>query len=153
MEECSDKKETNILNNKNIIFEHEDIIKGIESIFSFKDGDFLVLKNTFSLLYDGKTFQIKLELGFLGALCAFCYISEDEFIVIKDYLLTLYKFKNNRTACDEISIIHENYLHEEQNKKLFKLSNNDLLNITQNLLYPKKYRIFRRIEENNIFKK
>ena len=71
MEEVSDKKEANILNNKNIIFEHEDIIKGIESIFSFKDGDFLVLKNTFSLLYDGKTFQIKLELGFLGALCAF----------------------------------------------------------------------------------
>ena len=70
----SNKKELNILNKKNIIFEYEDILKGIESIFCFKDGDFLVFKNTFSLLYDGKTFEIKLELDFLGALCAFCYI-------------------------------------------------------------------------------
>ena len=136
-----------ILNKENIIFEHEDQIKGIESIFCFKNGDILIFKNTFSVLYDGKTLKEKLQLKFLGALCAFCYLSEDEFILLKDSYLSLYRFSNNRTKAEEICLIHEDYI--SKNKNIFVLSNNDLLNITQVCLEPKEFRIFRRIEENN----
>ncbi len=136
-----------ILNKENIIFEHEDQIKGIESIFCFKNGDILIFKNTFSVLYDGKTLKEKLQLKFLGALCAFCYLSEDEFILLKDSYLSLYRFSNNRTKAEEICLIHEDYINK--NKNIFVLSNNDLINITQVCLEPKEFRIFRRIEENN----
>ena len=151
--ESSNKKEENILNTNNIIFRFSDILIGIESIFSFKDGDFLVFQNTFSILYDGKEFKKKLEIPFLGALCAFCYLSEEEFIILKDYSLTLYKFKDNRTSYEKLSIIYKNLLYEGENKNIFKLSNNDLLSISQNVLNPKIIRIFRRVEEKNMFKR
>ena len=134
---------------ENLIFEQDDGINGIESIFSFKDGDFLVFKNTFSVLYDGKNFEEKMKIKFLGALCAFCYLSEDEFILIKSSYLALYRFYNNRAVLNKISDIYENIY--EENKKLFVLSNNDLFNITQINLEPQNARIFRRIESNNEF--
>jgi hypothetical protein len=138
-----------ILNKENLIFEHKDEKSGIESIFCFKDGDIIVFKNTFSVLYDGKTFEEKIKIKDLGALCAFCYISEDEFILLKQSYLALYRFSNSRKALEKIAIIHENVL--EENKKLFVLSNNDLLNITQISLEPQRSRIFRRVEDNHEF--
>ena len=151
MEELYKEESTSekILNEENKIFEHNDIIKGIESIFCFKDGDILVFKNTYSILYDGKSFKEKLRISFMGALCAFCYLSEEEFILLKDSYLSLYKFSNNRTQLKEICVIHKhNY---ENNKKIFVLSNNDLLNIYQVCINPLEYNIFRRIENNNEF--
>ena len=52
------KKTKKILNEDKIIFEIEDEMTGIESIFTFKDGDILVFKNNIcSIVYDGKTFN------------------------------------------------------------------------------------------------
>ena len=145
------KKGKKILNEDNIIFEIEDEKTGIESIFSFKDGDLLVFKNNIcSILYDGKTFSQKLELNFLGALCSFCYLNEEEFIVIKDFYFSLYKFENNRTNCKIIATINKNE-YQEINKKIFCLSNNDLLSISE-LDFKPIIKIFRRTFENNQFK-
>ena len=145
------KKEKKILNEDNIIFEIEDEKTGIESIFSFKNGDLLVFKNNIcSILYDGKTFSEKLELSFLGALCSFCYLNEEEFIVIKDFYFSLYKFENNRTNCKLVTTINKNE-YQEINKKIFCLSNNDLLSVSE-LYFEPIIKIFRRITENNQFK-
>ena len=145
------KKTKKILNDDKIIFEIEDKKTGIESIFAFKDGDLLVFKNNIcSILYDGKTFSQKLELSFLGALCSFCYLNEEEFIVIKDFYFSLYKFGNNRTNCKLITTINKNE-YQEINKKIFCLSNNDLISISE-LYFEAIIKIFRRISENNQFK-
>lgn len=56
----------------------------IDSIFTFKDHDFLIFKSTFSILYDGKTLKEKLKLNFIGSSNAFCYLSENEFLVMKN---------------------------------------------------------------------
>ena len=139
-----------ILNNEDIIFKHEDIMNGIESVFCFKDGDILIFKNKYSLIFDGKTFNKKMQLDFLGARCAFCYLSEKEFILIKDVYFSLYEFTNGRNSCKEISKVEKNSLTEndEKNKNIFPLSNNDLINISLIGLTPivKQYR---RVEDNN----
>ena len=145
------KKTKKILNDNNIIFEIEDEKTGIESIFSFKNGDLLVFKNNIcSILYDGKTFSEKLKISFLGALCSFCYLNEEEFIVIKDFYFSLYKFENNRTNCKLITTINKNE-YQEINKKIFCLSNNDLLSVNELYFIP-IIKIYRRISENNQFK-
>lgn len=147
----SEKKETSnsLLKKENIIFEHEDRINGIESVFFFKDGDILIFKNTVSVIYDGKTFKEKIKLTFLGALCAFCYLSEEEFILIKDEHFALYTFKNERKTCEVISKVYHHNLNDlEKNKNIFRLSNDDLINIRLIRLEP-IVKLYRRVEDKN----
>lgn len=122
-----EKNDSNkILNKENIIFIHEDSKGGIESIFSFKDGDLLVFKNTFSIIFDGNTFQQKLVLPFLGAICAFLYLSEEEFILLKGNHFSLFKFKKGRTEYQKLYTVTNDY---EENKKIFHLSNDNLIKL------------------------
>ena len=140
------KKPNPILNKDKIIFEQEDSIAGIESVFSFKDGDLLVFQNKFSIIYDGKTFNKKLKLDFLGASCAFCYLSEKEFILLKDFYFSLYRFDKNRTNFKEIYTVDKNK-YQETNKKIFNLSNNNLISLAE-IYFTPVIKVFGRIEDN-----
>jgi len=124
IEDKSQTKDNNIpyfFNEKNIIFKYEILIDRIDSVFSFENGDILIFLQSYSILYDGKTFKPKLTLNFIGSKYCFCYLSEEEFISFKENYFDIYKFENfrnsvqlkQRVSCDKIIRIN-------------KLSNDDL---------------------------
>lgn len=140
-----------ILNKENIIFENKHILKEIISVFCFKDGDILIFyKDSSSILYDGNNFKEKLIIKELRIRDYFNYVTEDEFILINDLEISLYKFLNNRTAFNrELIIVNKSSSYE--NDKLFVLSNKDLLIMFSVFLNP-HYSVYQRIEKNNKFK-
>jgi len=136
-----------ILDNEKIIFSFENLGLMIDSVFTFKDHDFLIFEGKISILYDGKTFEEKLKLNFIGSLNAFCYLSEDEFLVMKDNYFSLYKFINNRTSYKIITTVQ--CTPNEENKKVFKIFKNDILNICEyKYQFQSNIKIYTRISDN-----
>jgi len=137
-----------ILDKEKIICSLEDKVSMIDSIFTFKDHDFLIFKSTFSILYDGKTLKEKLKLNFIGSSNAFCYLSENEFLVMKNNYISFYKFKNNRTSYENITTVQCSPL--EENKKIFKIFKYDILNICEyKFHFQPSIKIYTRIYDNN----
>jgi hypothetical protein len=137
-----------ILDKEKIICSLEDKTSMIDSIFTFKDHDFLLFKSTFSILYDGEILKEKLNLNFIGSSNAFCYLSENEFLVMKNNYFSLYKFKNNRTSYEIITTVQCS--PNEENKKIFKIFKNDILNICEyKFQFQPSIKIYTRIDDNN----
>ena len=114
--------------NTNVIFKETKEKEGIESAFTFKDGDILVFKNNIhSTLFDRRDFHSKLELYSIGSLYCFCYLNEEEFVSIKREYIEFYKFLDDRTKILEIQRI--NAFPSFEFHKIIKLSNNDLINL------------------------
>ena len=61
-----------ILDNEKIIFSFENSGLMIDSVFTFKDHDFLIFEGKISILYDGKTLEEKLKLKVVQMLFAIC---------------------------------------------------------------------------------
>jgi hypothetical protein len=98
----------------------------VESIFIFKDGDIIIFGNgeTFSTLYDGKTFKPKVTLNVTSDSCFF-YLTEEEFGLCISYSFGLKKFEKNRTSFTAIQSFPTKQF--ETGKSLVKLSNGDIL--------------------------
>jgi hypothetical protein len=98
----------------------------VESIFIFKDGDIIIFGNgeTFSTLYDGKTFKPKVTLNVTSDSCFF-YLAEEEFGLCISYSFGLKKFEKNRTSFTAIQSFPTKQF--ETGKSLVKLSNGDIL--------------------------
>jgi len=98
----------------------------VESIFIFKDGDIIIFGNgeSFSTLYDGKTFKSKTTLDVTSDSCFF-YLTEEEFGLCISYNFQLKHFENNRTSYTSIQTFHTKQF--ETGKSLVKLSNGDIL--------------------------
>jgi hypothetical protein len=98
----------------------------VESIFIFKDGDIIIFGNgeTFSTLYDGKTFKPKITLNVTSDSCFF-YLTEEEFGLCISYSFGLKKFEKNRTSFTAIQSFPTKQF--ETGKSLVKLSNGDIL--------------------------
>ena len=98
----------------------------VESIFVFKDGDIIIFGNgeTFSTLYDGKTFKSKTTLNVTSDSCFF-YLTEEEFGLCFSYSFSLKKFEKNRTSYTSIQSFPTKQF--ETGKSLMKLSNGDIL--------------------------
>lgn len=98
----------------------------VESIFIFKDGDIIIFGNgeSFSTLYDGKTFKPKITLNVTSDSCFF-YLTEEELGLCISYKFELKKFEKNRTAFTHIQSFPTKQF--ETGKSLVKLSNGDIL--------------------------
>mgnify|MGYP002625171876 CR=1 FL=1 len=98
----------------------------VESIFIFKNGDIIIFGNgeTFSTLYDGKTFKEKTTLGVTSDSCFF-YLTEEEFGLCISYKFELNKFNKDRTSFTSIQKLYTKQF--ETGKSLVKLSNGDIL--------------------------
>ena len=98
----------------------------VESIFIFKDGDIIIfgIGESFSTLYDGKTFKSKTTLDVTSDSCFF-YLTEEEFGLCVSYKFQLKKFENNRTSYTSIQSFPTKQF--ETGKSLVKLSNGDIL--------------------------
>lgn len=78
----------------------------------------------------------------------FCYLSENEFLVMKNNYFSLYKFKNNRTSYEIITTVQCS--PNEENKKIFKIFKNDILNICEyKFQFQPSIKIYTRIDDNN----
>ena len=98
----------------------------VESIFIFKDGDIIIfgIGESFSTLYDGKTFKSKTTLNVTSDSCFF-YLTEEEFGLCISYRFQLKKFENNRTSYTSIQSFPTKQF--ETGKSLVRLSNGDIL--------------------------
>ena len=98
----------------------------VESIFIFKDGDIIIfgIGESFSTLYDGKTFKSKTTLNVTSDSCFF-YLTEEEFGLCISYKFSLKNFENNRTSYTSIQSFPTKQF--ETGKSLVKLSNGDIL--------------------------
>ena len=98
----------------------------VESIFIFKDGDIIIfgIGESFSTLFDGKTFKSKTTLDVTSDSCFF-YLTEEEFGLCISYRFQLKKFENNRTSYTSIQSFPTKQF--ETGKSLLKLSNGDIL--------------------------
>jgi hypothetical protein len=98
----------------------------VESIFIFKDGDIIIfgIGESFSTLYDGKTFKSKTNLDVTSDSCFF-YLTEEEFGLCISYRFQLKKFENNRTSYTSIQSFPTKQF--ETGKSLVRLSNGDIL--------------------------
>ena len=98
----------------------------VESIFIFKDGDIIIfgIGESFSTLYDGKTFKSKTTLDVTSDSCFF-YLTEEEFGLCISYKFSLKQFEKNRTSYTSIQTFPTKQF--ETGKSLVKLSNGDIL--------------------------
>ena len=98
----------------------------VESIFIFKDGDIIIfgIGESFSTLYDGKTFKSKTTLDVTSDSCFF-YLTEEEFGLCISYKFSLKQFEKNRTSYTSIQTFPTKQF--ETGKSLLKLSNGDIL--------------------------
>jgi hypothetical protein len=98
----------------------------VESIFIFKDGDIIIfgIGESFSTLYDGKTFKSKTTMDVTSDSCFF-YLTEEEFGLCISYNFSLKKFENNRTSYTSIQPFPTKQF--ETGKSLVRLSNGDIL--------------------------
>ena len=98
----------------------------VESIFIFKDGDIIIfgIGESFSTLYDGKTFKSKTTLDVTSDSCFF-YLTEEEFGLCISYKFSLKNFENNRTSYTSIQSFPTKQF--ETGKSLVRLSNGDIL--------------------------
>ena len=134
-------------NEKNIIFKYEIYTDRIDSVFSFENGDILIFLNSYSILYDGKTFKPKLTLNFIHSKYCFCYLSEEEFISFKEKCIDIYRFENFRS-----SVFLKQRLSCDRIIRINKLSNDDLA-ILKFHEYSSTIKIFRKQKirnDNNI---
>jgi len=108
-----------------IKFKYSSLFK-VESIFIFKDGDIIIFGNgeSFSTLYDGKTFKSKCTLNVTSDSCFF-YLTEEEFGLCISYKFELKKFENNRTSYTSIQSFPTKQF--ETGKSFMRLSNGDIL--------------------------
>ena len=98
----------------------------VESIFIFKDGDIIIfgIGESFSTLYDGKTFKSKTTLDVTSDSCFF-YLTEEEFGLCISYKFSLKQFEKNRTSYTSIQTFPTKQF--ETGKSLVRLSNGDIL--------------------------
>ena len=116
-------KQNKMYINKNIKFKYESTY--IESVYVFKDGDFILFgMPEKSILFDGKTFESKLNLN-ASSDCCFFDLENDEFGLSVDLShFQINKFNSNRTSFVKIQEISK----EQQGsaRKMMKILNGDL---------------------------
>lgn len=116
-------------NNVKIKFKGQE--KKINSVFIFKDGDFMIFvdkgnsKNYYSIIYDAKTLKPKHALNIVS-LSYFFYLTETEYgIQTEDNKFQIYEFNKERTKSNMIQTI--NLKKFSSPYKLSKASNGDIL--------------------------
>ena len=131
----------------NVIFKYDKM--NIESFIPFEDGDFIIIaeNNEASFLYDGKTFQQKLNLS-LSSSAAFFLLTQYEYGIISNQNIELYNFSKDRTSSKLIQIITPK--ESSIGLKLEKLSNGDLL-LFSYLLASKAIFVFRKNPQNTMY--
>lgn len=120
----------------------------IDSINVFDNGDFIIfggLSGRFSTLYDGKTFEPKLNLN-IPSLCGFCNLLNDEFAIRSEFShFEIYKFNSDRTSYTLIQKISTK--EGGSSKNLGQLSNGDIYVVRIYVGYSNLY-IYRKSESN-----
>ena len=109
--------------NKKVKFEYQSSF--IESVYVFKDGDFILFgMPEKSILFDGKTLNPKMSLS-VSSDCSFYELSDDEFALYINFnQFQLNKFISNRTSFKTIQQL--SCKEEGSARRVIQISNGDI---------------------------